>query len=797
MMQKPTYKELEKRVKQLHDEVEKRKGSEKTLPINANQFRPILENSIDAIWQTDLRNKVTYISPSSINIGGYTPEEVMEFDNALALYDEETRILITREMGKYLQKPIEELKRCTIPSIVGRGLHKDGHKFWIEVQAKFVFEGDQVIGLQGVTRDISERKEFEMTLQENEQLLKTVIESTEDGILAVDRNGKVIAANSRFRMMWRIPEDMFKEKEISVFRSFVLPQLKEPEQFLSRAQEIYSKITEAYDILEFKDGRKYERYSHPMTRAGEYIGRVWSYRDITQKALSEAKLRESEEQYRTLVDNLPVAVYQNTPGPKGKFLMVNPSFCRIFGYKNEEEVKKLNVADVYANPEERKKFSDSLLQKGVINVDERKLLKKDGTSLYATVTASIRHPKDDDSPHFDCILMDISEQKALQNQLLQAQKMEALGRLAGGVAHDLNNILSGIVSYPELLLLQIPQNSSLKKSILTIQKSGEKAAALVQDLLTLARRGVVVNEIVNLKHIVSEYLKSPEHEKFKTDHPQAIIETRLKENILNISGSPVHISKAVMNLINNAAEAMPQGGKILISTENRYLDRPIQGYDNITEGDYVGLSVSDTGTGITPEDMSKIFEPFYTKKKMGRSGTGLGTTVVWGTVKDHSGYIDVQSAEGKGTTFTLYFPATREKPAKKDATINIESYRGNGESILVVDDVESQRQIATAMLRELGYHVMSVANGEAAVDYVKTHAVDLLVLDMIMDPGMDGLETFQKILEFNPEQRAIIVSGFSETDRVKAFQALRSGGYLKKPFLMENLGLAVKKELTE
>ena len=797
MAPKPTYEELEETVKRLQKEVERLKGLEDNLRESEEKFRFILENSIDAIWQTDLNNKVTYISPSSINVGGYTPEEIMAFENALEIYDDATRAKITQNMSEYLQKPVEELKQSTIPAIEGRGFHKDGHKIWIEIRAKFVFEGDRLTGLQGVSRNISDQKEFEMALGESEKLLKEVIESTETGILAVDRNGKVIITNSRFHRMWHIPKELLHNQNVTVMRHFVLDQLKDPEVFLARTLALYEKETEDFDIIELKDGRRYERYSRPMTEDGKYLGRVWSYRDITESAKAEATLRESEERYRALVENLPVAVYQNTPGPDGKFLMVNPAFCKIFGYDSEEEVKKVKVCDVYAHPGERKVFSNTLLNKGVIEVDERELVKKDGTPIYASVTASFQCGKDGDTPHFDCILMDISEQKKLQDQLLQAQKMETLGRLAGGVAHDLNNILSGLVSYPELLRMQIPEDSPLRKPILTIQKSGEKAAALVQDLLTLARRGVVVKEVVHLNRIVSDYLKSPEHEKFKTDQPRVAIETNLNETVLNISGSPVHISKAVMNLISNAAEAIPESGKIIISTENRYLDKPLEGYGEVKEGDYVMLVVSDTGAGISPEDMGKIFEPFYTRKKMGRSGTGLGTTIVWGTVQDHSGYIDVESTEGKGTTFTLYFPATRDKLAEDDAAADRESYSGNGESILVVDDMEPQRQIATAVLTELGYRVMSVSSGEAAVEYLQSHTADLLVLDMIMDPGMDGLATYEKILQLNPEQKAIVVSGFSETDRVKEFQDLRSGEYLKKPFLMENLGLAVKKELAK
>ena len=392
------------------------------------------------------------------------------------------------------------------------------------------------------------------------------------------------------------------------------------------------------------------------------------------------------------------------------------------------------------------------------------------------------------------IARDITERKRLETSLREAQKMEAIGTLAGGVAHDLNNILGGLVSYPELLLLQLPEDSPLRKPILTIQKSGEKAAAVVQDLLTLARRGVVVTEVVNLNDVTSEYLKSPEYENLQSYHPGVYVETHFEKNVLNILGSSIHLSKTVMNLVSNAAEAMPEGGTLTVSTENRYIDRPIGGYDHVKEGDYVVFTVSDTGIGISPDDINKIFEPFYTKKKMGRSGTGLGMAVVWGTVKDHNGYIDVQSTEGKGTTFTLYFPVTRKSPEER-SEISLKDYRGKGETILIVDDVEEQRKIASGMLKELGYSVVSVSSGEEAVEYLKSRKVDLLVLDMIMDPGLDGLETYQKIIEIHSGQKAIIASGFSETDRAGELQNLGAGAYIKKPFLLEKIGLAVKEEL--
>jgi len=392
-------------------------------------------------------------------------------------------------------------------------------------------------------------------------------------------------------------------------------------------------------------------------------------------------------------------------------------------------------------------------------------------------------------------LLETKKIASLEEQLHQSQKMEAIGTLAGGVAHDLNNVLAGIISYPELLLIDMSEDNPYRKYIIKIHKSGEKAAAIVQDLLTLARRGVSVDEVVSLDIIIREYLMSPEFEKLKQYHPKIQIETNHEKELLNFIGSPVHLSKTIMNLVSNAVEAMPDGGTISISTENRYIDKPISGYENIEEGDYVVMKVQDTGTGIPPEELGNIFEPFYTKKVMGRSGTGLGMAVVWGTVKDHNGYIDVQSTEGKGTTFTLYFPVTRRDIVKDEAPLAFEDYVGNGESILVVDDVEEQRELASEMLNKLRYSVTTVSSGKEAVDYMKDNSADLLVLDMIMDPGIDGLETYKRILELYPGQKAIIASGFSETDRIKEAKKLGAGSYIKKPYALENIGFVVKEEL--
>jgi CheY-like chemotaxis protein len=345
--------------------------------------------------------------------------------------------------------------------------------------------------------------------------------------------------------------------------------------------------------------------------------------------------------------------------------------------------------------------------------------------------------------------------------------------------------------------MDVPTESPLRKPLLTIQKSGEKAASIVQDLLTLARRGVSVTDVVNLNDIISEYLKSPEFEKLQPYHSKTTIITHLDAHLLNIMGSSVHLSKTIMNLVSNAAEAIPECGKILIQTENKYLDKPLNGYEQVKEGDYVTLTVSDTGIGIADKDLERIFEPFYSKKVMGRSGTGLGMAVIWGTVKDHNGFIDVKSKEGKGTTFTLYFHITRKERIDQMRVSSLDELMGKGESVLVVDDIGEQRVIASEMLEKLGYNVTAVASGEAAIEYMQNHSADILVLDMIMAPGIDGLDTYKKIIEFHPQQKAIIVSGFSESDRVKKIQKLGAGAYVKKPYSFEIIGKRLREELNK
>ncbi len=386
----------------------------------------------------------------------------------------------------------------------------------------------------------------------------------------------------------------------------------------------------------------------------------------------------------------------------------------------------------------------------------------------------------------------ISEREKLQTRLNHAQKMELIGTMASGIAHDLNNVLSGVNTYPELLLMDMPEDDPMRKPLEMIHQSGKKAADIIQDMLILARRGVPIKDLVNLDDIIKTYMHSPEFKTLQDSNPEIKLDVSLATGNAFIKGSVTHLSTAVMNIVTNAAESMPSGGTISIKTQKMHMGRNMGEARQIHPGDYIGISISDTGVGIARKDKEKIFEPFYTNKTMGKSGTGLGMAIVWGMVKDHAGYIDVKSKPGKGTTFVLYFPVSEESRTKTAPSTAAPLSSGNGEKILIVDDLEDQLFFAKTVLERFNYQVACAHGGEAAVLHMKEKSADLIILDMNMDPGIDGLETYKQIIEYHPGQRAIIASGFSSEDRLQEAKEYGIKTFIKKPYSVAKLNNAVK-----
>jgi two-component system cell cycle sensor histidine kinase/response regulator CckA len=514
-------------------------------------------------------------------------------------------------------------------------------------------------------------------------------------------------------------------------------------------------------------------------------------REIEERIKAERSLKKSEKKFRTIFENLQDVYFETTLD--GKILTASPSGYDFSGYTIEELVGN-QVDMLYHEPADREGLLVKLKQNGQVRNYEMCVKRKDGSRYDVSVNADLVLNENGQPEGLSGTIRDITLQKRFKQKAQRLKKMESLGLMAGGIAHDLNNILSGIVSYPDLLLMDLPADSPYRRPIEIIKDSGERAADVVKDLLTIARGVATGKSVVDLNNVVQEFLGSGECLQLKTDFPNVRFDTALHSDQCTINCSAAHIKKILMNLVMNAAEAIQTKGVVTIRTGEGL---PGQSICSCTESGisaHVSLSVEDTGRGISKEDIDRIFEPFYTKKVMGRSGTGLGLAVVWNTVQDHDGQIEVRSSSA-GTVIEMVFPMARRTAIEDHTGGRGPSLQGNGQRILFVDDEPSQREIARDLLTRLGYHVETVSNGHAAIELSRTKPYDLLVLDMVMAPGIGGLETYAGIVRLNPGQKAIITSGFTESDDVKAAQKMGAGRFIEKPYTVETIGAAIQAEL--
>ena len=483
-----------------------------------------------------------------------------------------------------------------------------------------------------------------------------------------------------------------------------------------------------------------------------------------------------------------------------KITFVNAPVTRIFGFRQEDWIgMPLNR---FLSEKDGGQFRKKVLSGTDFTLDAT-ILHKDGTPVPVEISSSHTGHFPGSGVQYQGTIRDISQvkqqqelQDRLKQKLQEAEKLKGLGILAGSVAHDLNNILSGIATYPEVLLMDDELDPAVEKGLKIIRDSGQKASAVVSDLLTISRGARMEKEVININALLERYTHAHDFIKIKRSYPKVSIDLMTEPELLNIKGSYIHIEKSIMNLLLNAVEevSIRPDGQVMISTANAFLDSVIPGFENRTQGEYVIISVTDNGSGISEEDREKIFNPFYTKKEMGKSGTGLGLTVVWNTVLDHDGYVDVKST-AYGTTFDLIFPATRKEIPEKPPAGSLDEIKGQGQTILVVDDLKDQQDTALTILTNLGYNARAVNNGYDAVDIIRQTPTDLVILDMIMDPSISGLETYKMIQKVNPGQKAIIASGYAESEDVQTAQHLGAGSFVKKPYTILDMGIAVKEEL--
>ncbi|OQX92834.1 MAG: hypothetical protein B6D58_00960 [candidate division Zixibacteria bacterium 4484_95] len=642
-------------------------------------------------------------------------------------------------------------------------------------------------------------KQAEKALRISEKRFRDIAISSSDWIWEVDEEGKyTYVSENVIDVLGYKPEELLGKTPFDIM----------PEKEAEKIKEAFDKITtrkdNIVDLINWnvhKNGQLVclQTSGVPiLDDCGNLLGYRGVDKNITERERAEQMLRQSEEKYRSLVENISDGVL--TTDLDEKILFANRASVKIFGYLLDELIG-MNLKDIVIKDELNKVNRENQKRRNKEDGQyELTIVRKDGNRRRVFVSATPLLDNNGVVLGTIAVFTDISELKEIEREkqelrekLSRSQRMESLGILAGGVAHDLNNILGPLVAYPELIKMNLPPDSPIRDKISKIENSAQRASEVVQDLLTMARRGRYEMVPVNLNEVVETYLQSPDFFNLKLKCPTVKLKVNLDKNIPKIHGSMPHLSKVIMNLILNAFDAMPHGGQLVIETKCEYVEKLIGGYDNIDKGKYVILTTRDDGVGISERDYKRLFEPFYTKKEMGKSGSGLGLAIVYGVIKDHNGYIDVKSRVGHGSDFIIYLPVIEGSP--DDDRKEVVDIRGC-EKILVVDDLEEQRELATSILSSLGYNVTTVADGRRAVEYLKNNDADIVVLDMIMEDGFDGLDTYKEIIKLRPEQKAIIVSGFSETGRVKEAEKLGVGKYIRKPYTMQILGKAIREVLT-
>ena len=761
------------------------KRLEAELRQSQERFRDLFDNAPLGYQSLDEQGNFIEINDTWRRILGYSKEEVMG-----------------RNFSEFIHPDFQEVFRENFPKFKTLGfvlgvefemIRKDGSTILVTFDGKIGRNKDGSFKqTHCVLQEITGRRRAELTLR----IMAEMLDNAPCSITVHDFKGRFLYANRKTFELHGYTKDEFM--------GLTLHEVDTPQsqQLIEERMRLISEYGEASFEVEHlrKDGSSFplEVFVKLTDWAGEpamlSIGT-----DITERKRAGQALRESEERYRGLVTNVNIGIYRNTPGPRGRFIEANPALARIHGCGSVEELMAMDVADLYQNPDDRAAFMDELMRAGMVKARELPLRKKNGEPIWVSCSATVHYDNAGNPLWIDGIIEDITDRKnaeterqRLQAQLFQSQKMEAIGHLAGGMAHDFNNMLGVIMSAAEIARQEVGENSPAEEEFEAIREAALRSRDLTMKLLTFARRDRIDVKGVNAAKIIGDL-----HGILKRTVPKNINITVAAPDGIVINCDANQIVQALVNVCNNAVDAMPAGGRLDIKVHAaEFQDFDCYQCGKIMQGAYCLIEITDNGIGMTPDTLSHITEPFFTTKGIGK-GTGLGLSVTLGIVHSHNGHLHLYSEPGKGTSVKIYLPAG-ESLIESAAASRAAAPIAGTETILVVDDEQALLTLAGKILSRNGYKTILAPGGAQAVEIYQKQGRDIaaVVLDLMM-PDMDGAQVSARLKELNPEVKIVFSSGFSSEGVAANLLKEDNRAFVQKPFEIGALCGAIRKLLDQ
>jgi two-component system cell cycle sensor histidine kinase/response regulator CckA len=762
-----------------------RDQAEKELRESEKQYRLLFNANPHPMWVFDsVTLRFLTVNHAAIHHYGYSLQEFL----SMTVKD----IRPVEDVDRFLKSVDPRVDAGESYSQLWRHKKKDGTIIDVEISSQPITFGHAQAQLV-LAHDVTAQRRVEAEIRESREQLQLLLDSTAEAIYAIDLNGACTLCNAAcLRMLGYGHESELLGKDMHTTIHHTRPDGRPypvAECKIYQAFRVGERGHVTDEVLWRADGTSFpaEYWSYPIRHDERIVGSVVTVVDISERKRAEEQLRRSESRYRSIIESAPYGVFR--VDQNGRIAMANSAFATMLGYKAPNEVLGLNTGtDVYLTSAEQQRARDYASEDPAVGY-ETKWKRKDGTTITVRLGGR-RLPDEDELPGgFEVFVEDITEQRSLQKQFEHAQKMEAVGRLAGGVAHDFNNLLMVISGYAQLMEESpATDNRKVSQYLTQIQEASSRAAAITRQLLAFSRKQVLEPTILNLNHVVKDLGKMLP--RLLGEDIEIVL--NLDPHLGTLRADRGQLEQVIMNLAVNARDAMPKGGLLTIETANVTLDTAYQQRRGVSvpPGRYVLLAVSDTGVGMDAETQLRIFEPFFSTKEEGK-GTGLGLATVYGIVKQSRGFIWVYSELGKGSTLKIYLP--RLDAAVTEASSQpLQPTPGGTETILLAEDETSLRNVSRAYLESKGYTVLDAPNAKEALDLCKTYqkSIHVLITDMVM-PGLGGLELAKSVLELRPGLAVVLVSGY--TDRALDSEAADIGAkFLQKPFSLEALGRTIR-----